>query len=77
MVSDFPMIISYSKGKRKRETVYRMPMFNFQDILVENQEKDRNCSVKNRAWDGWIQRKINTIQPYIEFLAKLKRTPVA
>lgn len=52
MVSDFPMIISYSKGKRKRETVYRMPMFNFQDILVENQEKDRNCSVKNRAWDG-------------------------
>ena len=49
-------------------------MLNFQDILVENQEKDRNCSVKNRAWDGWIRRKINTIQPYIEFLAKLKRT---
>jgi len=54
-----------------------MPMLNFQDILGENQEKDRNCSVKTRLGMGGIRRKINIIQPYIEFLAKLKRTQVA
>ena len=56
--------------------VYHMPMNNFQNILAENGEKDRNCYV-NRARDGWIRRKINTIQPYIELLAELKRTQVA